>query len=140
MTEESTVKFLTERIKAGLSSPEEAQLLYRIIAERVKTRLLDESEADTLSEIFSRLANGEDPADIFCTKRKPGRPKKSTAPRKPMAITGRIPDDFDITQIVHQNIEEGEELNSVCKKVAKSFGMKVKTVRNIYSRNKSGIS
>jgi hypothetical protein len=103
--------------------------LYRLVAERVRQRALDESEAKVIADWFDRLAKGEDPRKVF-QHRRGGRPRK-----------GRNgPDDSDIAWIVHLALARGVKPAAVYLGVAKAHGLKPRTVQNIYGRLKAEVS
>ena len=123
------IRMLAESSRAD---PAVLPYLFRLLAQEVRSRVLQVDDADLIAGWFDRIAAGESPADVLPHK-PPGRPRKVTAPRKPMG-DGRIPDDYDVAHIVHQNVSAGMKRSEVCRKVAKALGMREGTVRNIYSR------
>lgn len=125
------IEMIAARVKAG--DRESAPLLFRMVAERIRSRL-DPGESDVVAEWFDRLAAGDEPKSVFWLDLA-GRPRGKTRARKPMTY-GRIPDDIDIAWIVRQNIGKAPK-SEIYAGVAKAFGMKAGTVRNIYAKNKA---
>lgn len=106
------------------SHPDMLPTLFRMVAGRLRTRVLEASEARLVAGWFDRLAAGERPESVF--RSKPGRPRSAN--------------HYDVAWIVHLNIEANMDKSDVYRLVGKKFGLKPGTVRNIHSRLKSEIA
>ena len=98
--------------------------LYRMVAERLRTRVLDEDEAEVIAEWFDRLAAGEPAKEVF--PRKPAGRPKGTTPRKL--------DDIDIAWLVRRAIEADIKPTAAYRLVADAHGLDWQSVRNLYSK------
>ena len=96
--------------------------LFRMAAERVQTRTLSESEARTISRWLWLMSKGKDPIP-----EKTGR--KRTDDR-----------NIDIAWACKTRIDRNMELSEVWEEVARGFGLKPKSIKNIYSAWKKRIN
>ncbi len=125
-------KSLVETLAEEVAKPGGRALvpkLYGMVAEIIRARVLDESEARVVADWFARLAAGEDPREVFGVSRG-GRPRKGESG----------PDDHDIAWIVHMALSRGIDSRVVYAGVAKAHRLKPRTVANIYGRLKAEVS
>jgi hypothetical protein len=124
--------------KLACTNSDAAKMLYRLVSERVRSRLSPE-DAAVIAAWFDRLAKGEDARTVFPrTSRRRGRPRGSRSyPVGPTRVERPRVDDIDIAWMVRQRLETGNpKPGQVYAEIAKALRMKARNVANIYARVK----
>lgn len=106
--------------------------LFALLAERVRTRVLSETEAAVLAGWLDQLARGDDPTAVF--PKRGGRPRGRATTRYIKGKEITRPEDFDLAWYLRRQIEIVGDKDRVIKSVAKHYGMSAEALDNLYRR------
>lgn len=107
--------------------------LFRAVAERIRTCMLDPDEAALIAKWFDRLAAGEDSTKILWGETR-GRPKRSTGGKFIGGEVVRLPDHVDLCWTIRQAIARGNADDVVFGEVAELYGVTSGHIAKLYAR------
>lgn len=134
VTEPGTKPKSALRILDATTKRSDRALLFRAVAERVRSCMLDPDEAAVIATWFDRLAAGDDARKVFFNETR-GRPKGATGMKVVRGQEVRLPDHLDLAWSMRRAIAAGHAGDTVFAHVAKLYGVQPDTVRDIYEAN-----
>ena len=106
--------------------------LFGLVSERIRTCMLDSSEAAFIAAWFDRLAAGEDPKRVFYGETR-GRKRGSTGTKYVRGTDVQLPDHIDLCWNMRRAISQHDP-ETVFAAVAKVYSVTPDYVREIWER------
>ena len=110
---------------------EDRKELFGLVAERVRTCMLDRDEAEVIADWFDRLARGDDPRKVLKGETR-GRPKGSTGTKVLRSKEVRFPDHVDLCWRMRRAMAAGHAPEVVFGSFAKVYGVTPRHVREVW--------
>jgi len=104
-------------------------LLLKIWAGKLERNLLTEAETKTIATLLRRVANGEDPSEVFCTKRPANRPLSDKTAEYVNSVYQKTSPFFNSKT---GQVEKGLRIGAAIKAVAEEFNVSEDTVHTAY--------
>jgi hypothetical protein len=104
-------------------------LLLKIWAGKLERNLLTEAETKTIATLLRRVANGEDPSEVFCTKRPANRPLSDKTAEYVNSVYQKTSPFFNSKT---GQAEKGLRIGAAIKAVAEEFNVSEDTVHTAY--------
>lgn len=112
---------------------DDRRMLFRAVAERVRTGLLTNDEAAVIAGWFDQLADGKKPEDVLFGERRGRKRNANTA----TYLKGRdvsLSDHVDLCWTIRRGIAQTGNEERVFETVAKHFGKTTDHIRRLYRR------
>lgn len=122
---QTILEMMHERTKG-----KERHVLFKAVAERIRTGMLDPAEAALIAGWFEKLANGGDPKRTFYGETR-GRHKGSTGEKFVNFDYVRLPDHVDLCWNMRRAMRDHGP-KSVFKKVSRLYGVTPEYVEEIW--------
>lgn len=110
---------------------DDRRILFRAVAERLRTGLLTEDEAALIAGWFDALADGKNPADVLLGERR-GRPSGKNTATYIKGMDVSLPDHVDLCWTMRRAIARTGNEDQVFGVVAEKFGKTVDHIRRLY--------
>jgi DNA-binding NarL/FixJ family response regulator len=104
-------------------------LLLKIWAGKLERNLLTEAETKTIATLLKRVANGEDPSEVFCTNRPANRPLSDKTAEYVNSVYQKTSPFFNSKT---GQVEKGLRIGAAIKAVAEEFNVSEDTVHTAY--------